>query len=91
MNIILNYEPRTAHSYQGQMHMQVLPRFSISLRWTQLPQMPPVDASLLSPAKAAEKEEMPLLSPVTTPKSKVTPACKDLDYYQEEQLKPVRK
>jgi hypothetical protein len=53
--------------------------------------MPPVFHFLLSAAKAAEKEEMPPLSPVTTPKSKVTPACKDLEYYQEEPLQPVQK
>jgi hypothetical protein len=34
---------------------------------------------------------MPLLSPVTTPKSKVTPACKDLDYFDDEAHLPVRK
>ena len=34
---------------------------------------------------------MPLLSPVTTPKSKVTPTRKDLDYFEQEPVLPVRK
>jgi predicted nucleic acid binding AN1-type Zn finger protein len=34
---------------------------------------------------------MPLLSPVTTPKSKVTPACRDLEYFDQQLAPPPRK